>query len=181
VKDIKKAMELSPESSMKETLTEALEFCGIDAAGLKTPKDKAFACARELDISTVRSAGGDGPASPVPPPPPPLALVPFLAPPPPGQVGAAPQFRSARQEETHHQSRGYSMEVAAGELAKITGAVLQGYTGNLPGLFGSLAKDLANLTLSFSFAQEDSKEEKVGPRGRGHVRGEGVHVWGCAL
>ena len=47
------------------------------------------------------------------------------------------------------------------KLAAAVAACAQAYTGNLPGLFASLASDAESLTLSFGFGQQTGNVEKT--------------------
>jgi predicted Ser/Thr protein kinase len=140
--------------SMGKAVEEAAEELGITTSG--TLKDKTFAVAKALSISVYSNE-----TAPPPLPPPPV-LYPLVPPPPPEQASsAAPEYRCAVQEESHFEEKNHEVEVSVKKLAAVVAACAQAYTGNLPGLFASLAGDVESLTLSFGAAQQDATAEKT--------------------
>jgi hypothetical protein len=151
VADIKAEMGIKTDS-MGKAVAEAAEELGVITLG--TLKDKTFAVAKVLSISVFSNETA---------PPQPLPLPPVLYPLVPSEQAssAALEYRCAVQEEVHFKEQSYEVEVAVKKLAAVVAACAQAYTGNLPGLFASLAGDVESLTLSFGAAQRDATAEKT--------------------
>ena len=85
----------------------------------------------------------------------------IAVPPPPSEY--EPLFLESIQTEKTFAQKSRTMEIAAGTIAQLVIAVLQSYTGNIPGLASAFASDLGNMTMNFgsSAVDEESHDAKV--------------------
>jgi len=70
-------------------------------------------------------------------------------------------FEDLFQDDKKFSKKEKTLEIAAGQIAELIAAVLQAYTGNIPGLALNFVGNIRNLTLSFGLGAIDEESYKA--------------------